>query len=126
MKFGKENAGNKLTIAAILMLIASAIWINPALAASIGSISQNAATDLINVGKLIEVGAYIGGLGFVVTGLFKFITLSNQPGSPKGPAIICIVVGVLLLGVGVFISAISGTFGSDGASTGLGKLGIGG
>jgi hypothetical protein len=127
MKFGKENTGNKLTIVAALMLIASAIWSNPALAAgSIGSMLQNAATDLISGGKLIEVVAYVGGLGFVVVGLFKFITLSNQPGTPKGPAIICIVVGALLLGVGVFTSAISGTFGSDGASTGLGKLGIGG
>lgn len=97
-----------------------------AYAASLGSLASNATSDLLNVGKLIEMGAYLIGLCFVVTGFMKLAQTSNQQGAPKGPGAMLILIGVVLLGIGVFISATSSTFGDSGASTGLGKLGIGG
>jgi hypothetical protein len=116
---------NSIPVLAVMMLIV-AMFANPALAATIGSVATSAASDLLNVGSLVLYGAYLGGLIFVVVGLFKLIQLSQQPGQPKAPALWMILVGVLLLGIGFFINTVSNTFGDSGASQGLGKLGIGG
>ena len=97
-----------------------------AVAASIGSIAKSAESDLMSTGPLIALVGYLAGLALCVVGLLKFYQLSNQPGSSKGPAIAAVLIGALLLGISAVIQATSGTFGDGGASTGLGKLGIGG
>lgn len=117
----------KKMIAAVAMIPALAVaGIRSAHAATLGSIASSASSDLVNVGKLIEYGAYIIGFVFVLAGFMKLAQTSNQPGAPKGPALMMIIIGVALLGIGAIIMATSGTFGDSGASSGLGKLGIGG
>ncbi|MDR1856635.1 MAG: hypothetical protein LBR22_05685 [Desulfovibrio sp.] len=101
-------------------------WPIRALAASLGDLALRAESDIGKFGRLIQVGAFVAGLGLVVTGLMNLSQTSHQPGAPKGPALTRILVGVILLGLAVFIQAVSGTFGGEGASQGIGRLGIGG
>jgi hypothetical protein len=101
-----------------------AVSIENAKAITIGSIAKTATGDVVNVGGLVEVGAYVGGAILFVTGIYKIVQ-ATQSQQPKGPALMCMIAGVALLGIGTIISAASGTFGGGGASQGLGKLGIG-
>jgi hypothetical protein len=87
--------------------------------------ASSAASDSLQIGKMLEVVAYLAGFCLVVAGFLQLRQASMQPGSPKAPAGWTILIGVFLLGVGAFASSVSGTFGGSGAETGLGKLGIG-
>jgi hypothetical protein len=117
----------KIMAALVMAPVYLVLSIENAIAAgTLGGIAKSATSDLVSIGGLVEVGAYIAGIVFVTLGITKFVQASNQPGSPKGPAMVYCIAGVALLGIGAMITATSGTFGGSGASTGLGKLGIGG
>jgi len=114
--------GQEKAVCALLLLCAVLPPDFTYAAATFGTAATGASTDLLLVGGLLSTLAYLGGAAFVILSLFAFKQLSNQPGSPKGPAIACFVIGIALLALPSIITMGTGTLGVTDA--GSSKLGI--
>lgn len=75
---------------------------------------DSAITNIKSLGEnaipAIKAVFLMAGVGFLGLGIFKWIQLTNQQ-QPKGPAIVSIVAGVLLLSIVAFAGAIGETLG---------------
>ena len=96
----------------------------PTMAASLGSLMSNAASDLTSAGVFGLIVAGAAGIFYIINGFISI--LKGQQGGGFGKGLLQIIVGVCLLSLASVILATSGTFTNNGASTGLSKLGIGG
>jgi hypothetical protein len=87
-------------------------------------LGENAATQVSGIAKVVQYGAFLGGLVLVVMGLFDFYKAGSSPQHTVGSGAKKCVVGAVLLGLGAIITAFSASiFGSD-QSSGMGEIGL--
>ncbi len=83
-----------------------------ALAASFGDMADNVKTELTRFGPLLQAAFALGGFFLVGLGLWQLWARSQQPGAPKGGAIMAIIIGCGLLGAATIAQMGSGTLGT--------------
>lgn len=94
----------------------------PAFAASFGDMADNVKSEMTRFGPLLQAGFALGGFFLVGLGLWQLWARSQQPGSPKGSAIMAIVIGCGLLGAATIAQMGSGTLGTG--SPELNEIGL--
>ncbi len=93
-----------------------------AYAASFGDMADNVKSEMTRFGPLLQAGFALGGFFLVGLGLWQLWARSQQPGSPKGSAIMAIVIGCGLLGAATIAQMGSGTLGTG--SPELNEIGL--
>ena len=93
-----------------------------AFAASFGDMADNVKSEMTRFGPLLQAGFALGGFFLVGLGLWQLWARSQQPGSPKGSAIMAIVIGCGLLGAATIAQMGSGTLGTG--SPELNEIGL--
>ena len=81
-------------------------------ASSFGDMADNVKNELTRFGPLLQAGFALGGFALVGLGLWQLWSRSQQPGAPKGGAIIAMVIGCCLLGVASFSQLGAGSIGT--------------
>ena len=81
-------------------------------ASSFGDMADNVKNELTRFGPLLQAGFALGGFALVGLGLWQLWSRSQQPGAPKGGAIIAIIIGCSLLGVATITQMGAGTLGT--------------
>ncbi len=81
-------------------------------ASSFGDMADNVKDELTRFGPLLQAGFALGGFFLVGLGLWQLWAKSQQPGAPKGGAIIAILIGCGLLGAATIAQMGSGTLGT--------------
>ena len=81
-------------------------------ASSFGDMADNVKNELTRFGPLLQAGFALGGFALVGLGLWQLWSRSQQPGAPKGGAIIAIVIGCCLLGLATITQMGAGTLGT--------------
>ncbi len=94
----------------------------PAFAASFGDMADNVKSEMTRFGPVLQAGFALGGFFLVGLGLWQLWARSQQPGSPKGSAIMAIVIGCGLLGAATIAQMGSGTLGTG--SPELNEIGL--
>ncbi len=94
----------------------------PAIAASFGDMADNVKSEMTRFGPLLQAGFALGGFFLVGLGLWQLWARSQQPGSPKGSAIMAIIIGCGLLGAATIAQMGSGTLGTG--SPELNEIGL--
>ncbi len=94
----------------------------PALAASFGDMADNVKSEMTRFGPVLQAGFALGGFFLVGLGLWQLWARSQQPGSPKGSAIMAIIIGCGLLGAATIAQMGSGTLGTG--SPELNEIGL--
>lgn len=85
----------------------------PALAASsFGDMADSVKSEVTKFGPMLQAGFALGGFFLVGLGLWQLWARSQQPGSPKGSALMAIVIGCGLLGAATIAQMGSGTLGT--------------
>lgn len=115
----------RMTFLFVVLLLA--VWAMPMTgwaAESLGKIGENVAGNMPGLAKMVLYGSFLVGLIFGVTGLIKFKGYQrSQEG--LGPAIVCVVIGAVLLSIGTFLASGSMTiFGADETSKAASALGL--
>lgn len=93
-----------------------------AFAASFGDMADNVKSEMTRFGPVLQAGFALGGFFLVGLGLWQLWARSQQPGSPKGSAIMAIVIGCGLLGAATIAQMGSGTLGTG--SPELNEIGL--
>ena len=93
-----------------------------AIAASFGDMADNVKSEMTRFGPVLQAGFALGGFFLVGLGLWQLWARSQQPGSPKGSAIMAIVIGCGLLGAATIAQMGSGTLGTG--SPELNEIGL--
>ncbi len=109
-----------------LFILAILLWPRTLLAnQNLGSIGQNIGDNIKAFVPAVKYGGMIVGLVILIIGIANLISANKGHGTVTlGSAIVKIVVGVLLLGIGAIAGSVSSTiFGSDEA-TGIDELGL--
>lgn len=91
-------------------------------ASSFGDMADNVKNELSRFGPLLQAGFALGGFFLVGLGLWQLWARSQQPGQPKGGAIVAILIGCGLLGAATIAQMGSGTLGTG--SPELGEIGL--
>ncbi len=91
-------------------------------AASFGDMADNVKSEMTRFGPVLQAGFALGGFFLVGLGLWQLWARSQQPGSPKGSAIMAIVIGCGLLGAATIAQMGSGTLGTG--SPELNEIGL--
>ncbi len=81
-------------------------------ASSFGDMADNVKNELTRFGPLLQAGFALGGFALVGLGLWQLWSRSQQPGAPKGGAIIAIIIGCCLLGLATITQMGAGTLGT--------------
>lgn len=81
-------------------------------ASSFGDMADNVKNELTRFGPLLQAGFALGGFTLVGLGLWQLWSRSQQPGAPKGGAIIAIIIGCCLLGLATITQMGAGTLGT--------------
>lgn len=81
-------------------------------ASSFGDMADNVKNELTRFGPLLQAAFALGGFFLVGLGLWQLWARSQQPGAPKGGAIIAIIIGCGLLGVATIAQMGAGTLGT--------------
>lgn len=79
---------------------------------SFGDMADNVKNELTRFGPLLQAGFALGGFALVGLGLWQLWSRSQQPGAPKGGAIIAIIIGCCLLGLATITQMGAGTLGT--------------
>ena len=79
---------------------------------SFGDMADNVKNELTRFGPLLQAGFALGGFFLVGLGLWQLWSRSQQPGAPKGGAIIAIIIGCCLLGLATITQMGAGTLGT--------------
>jgi intracellular multiplication protein IcmD len=121
---------NKLAKFGILVSILSGILYSGLVLADdsgIGSVAQNITGEFQSLGKLIMAVAFLGGIGFVMSSMFKFKQHKDAPHqNPLGVPITMLVLGAFLIfmpsliapaGYSIFKTAIPGGFTGSGVTS---------
>ena len=85
---------------------------NALAATSFGDMADNLKGELSRFGPLLQAGFALGGFFLVGLGLWQLWSRSQQPGQPKGSAIIAIVIGCGLLGAATVAQMGAGSLGT--------------
>ncbi len=85
---------------------------NALAATSLGDMADNLKGELSRFGPLLQAGFALGGFFLVGLGLWQLWSRSQQPGQPKGSAIIAIVIGCGLLGAATVAQMGAGSLGT--------------
>lgn len=91
-------------------------------ASSFGDMADNVKNELTRFGPLLQAAFALGGFFLVGLGLWQLWARSQQPGAPKGGAIIAIIIGCGLLGVATIAQMGAGTLGTG--SPELSEIGL--
>ncbi len=110
----KTGAGISAALLALAPLAAHA--------ASFGDMADNVKSEMTRFGPVLQAGFALGGFFLVGLGLWQLWARSQQPGSPKGSAIMAIVIGCGLLGAATIAQMGSGTLGTG--SPELNEIGL--
>jgi hypothetical protein len=115
----------KFILAWLIFLSQTAGLSRSALAAGLGDLGQNVASNLSGVAKAVQMFGFAAGLTLVVMGLMELYNTGRQhDASLKGGITKC-AVGAALLAVDAIISTFSTTiFGGNESGAGLGGLGL--
>ena len=81
-------------------------------ASRFGDMADNVKNELTRFGPLLQAGFALGGFALVGLGLWQLWSRSQQPGAPKGGAIIAIIIGCCLLGLATITQMGAGTLGT--------------
>ncbi len=89
---------------------------------TLGASAEKVTEQIPAFAKLALFAGYLGGIAFVVVGIFKYVG-HKKKNEPMGDSVPYILGGFLLIGVLWFIGAGTGSMG--GADDGVGELGLG-
>lgn len=90
---------------------------------TVGDLGENIADSGTGVAKGIMTIGFVGGLGFVIFGVFSLRAAFEQRQPKLGPSL-QIVLGFILLGIGTFIAMGSTTIFGNNEAVGLQELGL--
>ena len=85
---------------------------NALAATSFGDMADNIKGELSRFGPLLQAGFALGGFFLVGLGLWQLWSRSQQPGQPKGGAIMAIIIGCGLLGAATVAQMGAGSLGT--------------
>ncbi len=91
-------------------------------ASSLGDMADSVRNEVARFGPLLQAGFALGGFFLVGTGLWQLWSRSQQPGSPRGSALIAIAVGCGLLGLATIAQMGAGSLGTGNVE--LGDIGL--
>ncbi len=102
------------SLLAALVAFLACLWAAPAAlaASSFGDMADNVKGELTRFGPLLQAAFALGGFFLVGLGLWQLWARSQQPGAPKGGAILAIIIGCGLLGVATIAQMGAGTLGT--------------
>ena len=99
-------------VALLLAFVATLCAQTVQAASSFGDMADNVKNELTRFGPLLQAGFALGGFALVGLGLWQLWSRSQQPGAPKGGAIIAIIIGCCLLGLATITQMGAGTLGT--------------
>ncbi len=91
-------------------------------ASSLGDMADNAKHEIARFGPLLQSAFALGGFCLVGLGLWQLWARSQQPGHPKGGALVAIIVGCCLLGAATIARMGAASLGAG--SPELGEIGL--
>lgn len=113
-----KGASRALLAPVLALSLLSEAWA----ASSFGDMADNVKDELTRFGPLLQAGFALGGFFLVGLGLWQLWAKSQQPGAPKGGAIIAILIGCGLLGAATIAQMGAGTLGTG--SPELSEIGL--
>lgn len=111
-----KNFFNKIKVKVICsyvfltMMMTGIMPVQAHAAGDFNTLFSNLKTLADNAGPAIKALFLVCGLVMLGLGIFKWIHAANRQ-EPKGPAIVCVVAGVILLGIWTFAQTVSSTMG---------------
>lgn len=75
----------------------------------LGTMATTLKTNIAQFGPAIKTGILVGGIMLMGLGLWQLYQKSQQPGQPKGGAIIAIFIGAIMLGITAFTQMMGST-----------------
>jgi len=78
-------------------------------AGSLGDMSDSVRSEIAKFGPALKAGFALAGFFLVGLGLWQLYSLSQQPGRPKGGALMAIVIGACLLAAATIAQMTSGS-----------------
>lgn len=97
---------------AILAALTIAMMTTEAHATNVGGVANTLTSQISNIGKFVVGAGALGGVFFLVAGLFRLKAHSDNPQQTKlGEAVWRIIVGTGLLAIPALATMMTGTFG---------------